>query len=136
MTVTPEDLRRQLKFTREEWTNDDWEFAEAILQSADVACRSIAGPTSVQIAEEADDELKLAAFDQAVLAYAKLMFANPERVMQRRQGSDYSVSFADSSLAAIGLKEVEAILSGHFSLGRANAGWIANDIRFDSWIRL
>ena len=136
MAVTANDLRRQLKFTADEWTSDDDDFAFAILQSAEVAVRSIAGPTAVQIAEEADDVLKLQAFDQAVLAYAKLMFANPERVMQRRQGSDYSVSFADSSLAAIGLKEVEAILSGHYTRGRANAGWIANQVRADNWLPL
>jgi len=136
MSATVNDLRRQLKFTADEWTTDDDEFAGAILEASEVAVRSIAGPTAVQIAEEADDLPKLQAFDQAVLAYAKLMFANPERVMQRRQGSDYSVSFADSSLAAIGLKEVEAILAGHYTLGRANAGWIANDVRVDNWFRL
>lgn len=136
MAVTPNDLRRQLKFTGDEWTTDDTDFADAIIESATVAVRSVAGPASVAIAEEADDTAKLAAIDQAVLAYAKLMFANPERVMQRRQGSDYSVSFADSSLSAIGLKEVQAILSGHFSLGRASTGWVSNDLRADSWLPL
>lgn len=136
MAVLPNDLRRQLKFTHDEWTTDDDDFAEAIIESATVAVRSVAGPASVAIAEEADDTAKLAAIDQAVLAYAKLMFANPERVMQRRQGSDYSVSFADSSLSAIGLKEVQAILSGHFSLGRASSGWVANDLRTDAWLPL
>lgn len=125
MRVSPDDLRRQLKIPAGEWTSDDVEFAGAILESARVAVVSKAGVSAVAIAEELEDEAKLAAVDQAVLAWAKLAFANPERVMQRRQGSDYSVSFADSSLAAIGMREVEAILAGHFSLGRAQSAWLA-----------
>ena len=45
------------------------------------------------------------------MVYAVPIFANPERVLQRRQGSDYSVSFADGSEAATGLKEARAILT-------------------------
>lgn len=124
MTVSTEDLRQLLKIPSDEWTSDDVEFGGAILESARVAVVSRAGPTAVAIAEELDDQAKLAAVDQATLAWAKLAFANPERVMQRRQGSDYSVSFADSSTAALGMREVDAILAGHFSLGRAQSAWM------------
>jgi hypothetical protein len=129
--VTDEDLRRQLKIPSAEWDADDVEFADAMLDSARVVVRSIADPERVTEAEIEGDTAALDAIDQAVLAYAKLMFANPERLMQRRQGSDNSVSFADSSLAAIGIKEVETILAGHFPMGRASSAWIANDVRFD-----
>lgn len=130
MAVTDDDLRKQLKIPADEWTDDDIEFADDIIQSSQVAVRSIAGPERVTAAEEANDTGALAAFDQAVLAWAKLMFANPERIMQRRQGADNSVSFADSSVAAIGIKEVETILSGYFPLSRAASAWIANDVRW------
>lgn len=128
MAVTNVDLRRQLKIPADLWTSEDVEFADAILDASKVAVRSVAGPEQVAIAEEVGDAGKLAAFDQAVLAYAKLMFSNPERVLQRRQGSDFSVSFGDSSLAATGLREVQAILSGYFSLGRAASGWLTSDV--------
>lgn len=128
MAVTNVDLRRQLKIPADLWTSEDVEFADAILDASKVAVRSVAGPEQVAIAEEVGDAGKLAAFDQAVLAYAKLMFSNPERVLQRRQGSDFSVSFGDSSLAATGLREVQAILSGYFSLRRAASGWLASDV--------
>lgn len=128
MAVTNVDLRRQLKIADEDWTVEDEEFADAILASARVTVVSVAGPDQVAVAEEVADTAKLDAVDQAVLAWAKLMFVNPERVMQRRQGSDYSVSFADSSVAALGMREIQAILSGYFSLGRANAGWISSDV--------
>lgn len=128
MAVSTEDLRVQLKIASDDWDADDVEFAGAILTSARVSVESIAGPSAVQIAVASEDAAKLAALDQSQLVWAKLMFANPERVMQRRQGSDYSVSFADSSTAALGMREVEAILSGHFSLGRAQSVWQSNDV--------
>ena len=137
MAVTEDDLRRRLKFPQDDWTSDDADFAEAALSSALVAVKSVAGPEAVEIAEETNDTGRLGAIDEATLAYAALLFSNPERVMQRRSGADNSVSFSDSSKAAIGLAEVERILSGYFSLGRARTAWVANDIEDNqSWLQL
>jgi hypothetical protein len=41
------------------------------------------------------------------LSYAARVFSNPESVLQRRQGSDYSVSFTDSSEGASSLTKAE-----------------------------
>ena len=137
MTVTADDLRKRLKFPSDEWSADDAEFADSAIESSRIVVVSIAGPDAVEIAESTSDQPRLDAIDQATLAYAALLFSNPERVMQRRAGSDSSVSFADSSLAAIGLKEVQAILSGYFSLGRARTTWVANDVGSEqAWLQL
>jgi hypothetical protein len=53
------------------------------------------------------DDPRLAVAESVTLAYAARLYANPEAVLQRRLGSDYSVSFADSSSAATGLTRDE-----------------------------
>jgi len=129
--ISPTDLRIRLGFTSDDWTADDDIRADAVLFSARTVVVTIAGVDQVAKAEEAQDDAKLAALDEATMAYAVPIFANPERVLQRRQGSDYSVSFADGSDAATGLKEARAILtaagfggagSGAFSVDTVSAG--------------
>jgi hypothetical protein len=110
VSVTPDDLRIRLGFLSDDWTAADDLRAEAVLESARAVILTFADPTVVAQAEQDNNEAKLAAVDQATLIYATPLFANPERVLQRRQGSDYSVSFADGSDAANGLKEALAIL--------------------------
>lgn len=111
MTLTADDLRIRLGFASDDWTTDDDVRADAVLLSARTVIVTLAGSQNVTQAEDDDDTAKLGALDEATLAYAIPIFANPERVLQRRQGSDYSVSFADGSEAATGLKEARAILS-------------------------
>ena len=136
MAVTADDLRRRLKYPQDQWTSDDADFATAAIESSRVVVESVAGPQAVEIAEETTDEPRLRAIDEATLAYAALLFSNPERVMQRRAGADNSVSFADSSRSAIGLTEIERILSGHFTLGRARSTWLSNELESDVWLTL
>jgi hypothetical protein len=100
--------------------------AEAVLASARIVIVTLAGVDAVTQAETDANEAKLAALDEATLAYAVPIFANPERVLQRRQGADYSVSFADGSEAASGLKEARAILSAA-GFGGAGKGAFAID---------
>lgn len=110
MPLIDDDLRIRLGFSADDWTVDDQVRADAVLMSARTVIVTIAGVGAVAQAETDVDVGKLAALDEATMAYAIPIFANPERVLQRRQGSDYSVSFADGSEAASGLKEARAIL--------------------------
>lgn len=119
MALTDVDLRIRLGFTAAKWSGDDVIRAEAVLASARTVIVSLAGADQVAQAETDEDTAKLEAVDEATLAYAVPIFANPERVLQRRQGSDYSVSFSDSSDAATGLKEARAILAAA-GFGAAN----------------
>jgi len=109
--LTSESLRVRLGFTSDDWTVDDDVRAEAVLSSARTVIVTIAGPEAVDTATTDSDMQKLDALDEATMAYAVPIFANPERVLQRRQGSDYSVSFGDGSDAASGLKEARQILN-------------------------
>lgn len=127
MALTSDDLRIRLGFTTDDWTADDTVRAEAVLASARTVIVTIAGVQEVAQAEDDVDESKLDALDEATMAYAVPIFANPERVLQRRQGTDYSVSFADGSDAATGLKEARAILAGA-GFGGQSSGAFAVDM--------
>jgi hypothetical protein len=110
VALTSDDLRIRLGFSPDDWSAEDTLRAEAVLASARTVIVTLAGTDAVVQAEQDQHEAKLAALDEATFAYAVPIFANPERVLQRRQGADYSVSFADGSEAATGLKEARAIL--------------------------
>jgi hypothetical protein len=112
VALTSEDLRLRLGFKDEDWSTHDDVRADAVLASARTVIVTLAGPSEVAEAEVAENATKLGALDEATMVYAVPIFANPERVLQRRQGSDYSVSFSDGSEAVTGLREARAILSG------------------------
>jgi hypothetical protein len=124
MAVTEDDLRAELGYSSDEWTNEDAARAETLIGRARSVVLPMVGRSRLlkaqadaeseheEIAE--DGKAKLAAIDEAVMEYVKLRFANPERVMQRRQGDDNSVSFSDSSEAAVGRREVKAIIRDAF----------------------
>jgi hypothetical protein len=139
--LTADDLRIRLGFTHDDWSVNDTVRAEAVLMSARTVILSFADAATVAQAEQVDDTTKLAALDEATLVYATPLFANPERVLQRRQGTDYSVSFADGSDAANGLKEALAILDAvelrgggkAFSVDTVPMGYLAP---IDHWIPL
>lgn len=114
--VTADDLRIQIGFSTADWTADDALRADAVLARARRVVVALAGSFRVARAEAVADQDKLDAVDEATMAYAIQIFANPERALQRRQGSDYSVSFSDSSEAAGGMREVRAILEGAFGV--------------------
>lgn len=133
MALTSDDLRIRLGFTADDWSIDDDVRANAVLASARTVIVTIAGVDEVTQAEQDDDDAKLAALDEATYAYAVPIFANPERVLQRRQGSDYSVSFADGSDAATGLKEARAILSAA-GFGGSNSGAFTVDMVSSSFL--
>jgi hypothetical protein len=124
MSLTHEILRVELGFDSSEWTSADEARAGQILERARKAVVGMVAPSALARAQSqaASDNAdvaelgqgKLDALEEAVLEYAKLRFVNPERVMQRRQGSDYSASFSDSSEAATGRREVREILRGAF----------------------
>lgn len=111
MPTTSDDLRIRLGFAPDDWSTADGVRADAVLASARTVIVTLAGVDAVARAESEDDQPRLDAIDAATMVYAVPIFANPERVLQRRQGADYSVSFADGSEAATGLKEARAILS-------------------------
>ena len=126
--MTENDLRLHLGFPQSDWTLDDAERAEAILSRAASVARAHAGFWNVEQAIDNGDSDKLDVLDAVILSYASRLFANPEAVMQRRQGEGYSVSFADSSEAATGLtRDERATLKHAFALG-ASSIWIANDV--------
>jgi hypothetical protein len=118
------DLREELDIPVEEWSQADQDRATRILARSRVVVVGWAGRSRVVRAEvdrhsEVPEvreraEAQLAAVDEAVLEYARRRFVNPERLMQAREGSDQSSSYADSSDAATGRKEVQEILRGAF----------------------
>jgi hypothetical protein len=124
MTLTHEVLRVELGFDSSEWTDQDEARALQILTRSTTVVHGMVGArrlaaAQAQAASPHPDvatlgAAKLDAVEEAILEYAKQRFANPERVMQRRQGSDYSVSFADSSDAATGRREAKSIIDGAF----------------------
>lgn len=114
--LTADDLRVELGFSDEEWTTDDTVRAETILARSRSVVRSMVGASRFDRAEVEGTTYLLDAIDEATMVLAVARFSNPERVMQRRQGSDYSVSFADSSDAAGGRKEARDILRGAFGM--------------------
>lgn len=114
MALTAEDLRLELGYPTEEWTADDVVRADAIINRCVAVVRSMVGGWRVDNAEANADQDKLDAVDEATLVLAVARFENPERVMQRRAGSDSSVSYADSSDAAGGRREARDILKGVF----------------------
>ncbi|NED96450.1 hypothetical protein G1H11_14160 [Phytoactinopolyspora alkaliphila] len=124
MALTADDLRVELGFSADEWTAADESRAGSILRRSRVTVVGMVGAGRLARAEAdasssipeiaARGKAKLAAIDEAVLEYAKARFGNPERVMQRREGADNSVSFADSSDAATGRREAQAIVAGAF----------------------
>ena len=120
-TVTADDLRVRLGFAEQDWDADDRVRADAVLASARTVVIALAGADRVARAEHDHDEAKLAAIDEAVVAYAVPIFANPERALQRRLPVGSSTSFSDGSDAATGLREVRTILSAAGFTAR-NAG--------------
>jgi hypothetical protein len=122
MSVTADHLRVELGYSVDEWTDDDDDRADAILAGCLTTVRNMVGGHRVDRAIAVDDTDKLDAVDQAVLALATARFPNPERVLQRRQGSDQSVSFADSSESAGNRSEAREILAGAFGMRAGSTG--------------
>jgi hypothetical protein len=116
MAVTADELRIELGFTGSDWTADDDERAEQIISRARTRVRMIVGGGRFDAAVASGDEGKAAAIDEATLILAIMRFANPEAVLQRRQGPDASVSFADSNRAAAGLDQVKDVLTEAFGM--------------------
>lgn len=116
MAVTPDELRIELGFTVADWTVDDDERAEQIIGRSRTRVRMIVGGGRFDRAVASGDEGKAAAIDEATLILAIMRFANPETVLQRRQGPDASVSFADSNRAASGADQVKDILEEAFGM--------------------
>lgn len=129
MALTSDDLRVRLGFSSDDWAMDDTVRAEAVLTSARTVIVTIAGVAEVNQAEADVDQAKLDAVDEATMAYAVPIFANPERVLQRRQGSDYSVSFADGSDAATGLKEARQIIAAAGFGGGSSGAFTVDTVR-------
>jgi hypothetical protein len=106
----PDDLRIRLGFPTADWTSDDDERAQVVLESSRAVILTYVDAERLAEAVGDDDTVLLGAVDQATLVYAVSLFANPERKLQQRQGADYSTSWADSVKAATGLEEALAIL--------------------------
>ena len=109
--LTADDLRIRLDEPADDWTPDDVMRAESVLASARTVIVTLAGPEQVAEAEAGPNEPKLAALDEATMAYAVPLFRNPERRLQARQGAEYSTSWADSVRAASGIDEARTILT-------------------------
>lgn len=110
MAIEADDLRKRLQIPTAQWDSDDGDFADAAIASATRVVRAMVGATRFDDATDAQQD----AIDEATLEYAAIMFANPERVLQRRAGTDTSVSFADASEAADARGRIRSILAGAF----------------------
>ena len=105
MPVTDEDLR--LELDEQDWTAADQVRATEILRRCRTRILAYVGSGAYEAAEAAEDEAALDLVDDITVSYAARRWANPEQTLQRRQGADYSVSFADGSEAASGLTKAE-----------------------------
>lgn len=111
MAVTDDDVRVELGFSEDDWTEDDTARATAIITRSTATVRSIVGGARVDQAIEDEATDKLAAIDDAVMMLAISRFANPEGATQRRLGTDHSVSWPRPSEALAGIR---SILDGAF----------------------
>lgn len=109
-----DDLRLELGYSSDEWTVDDGVRADAILARSRTVVRGMVGSHRINQAEADVDQDKLDAIDEATMVLAVARFSNPERWLQRNQGTGRSVSMADSSDAAGGRREAREILRGAF----------------------
>lgn len=134
MTVTENDLRVELG--EPDWSIQDAVRATEILRRCRVRVLAYIGQPAYEAAEVAADDAALDLVDDVTLAYAARRWANPEQALQRRQGADYSVSFADGSEAAAGLTRGEkAALDdafGRHGPGAMVSAWNASEV-VGSW---
>jgi hypothetical protein len=107
MTVTAEQLRKELDEPADQWTNHDTERADQILASCLRRVINHIGRAAYDNATTDQDEDALGLVDDITLSYAARRFVNPEQALQRRSGADNSVSLADGSEAASGLTVAE-----------------------------
>lgn len=138
MAVDADDLRVELGEPYDTWTDDDQARATDILARCLARIIGHIGAVAYQKAIENNDQPSLDVIDEVTLAYAARRFVNPEQTLQRRQGADYSVSFADSSEAASGLTAAEkATLDSMFGpAGGFASVWNASPVETLHTVRL
>lgn len=119
-------------FLRRDFSATETDAAALIVEGVEARVRVIGGVTRAAEIEADTGSPQFTAIRDVILTLSGVRFPNPESVMQKRMGGDYSVSFADSSEAARAFSRQELdMIRGAFAQGRA----LARSIRLGSpWI--
>jgi len=116
---------------RQDFTDEQMQAAEEIVAGVEARVRVIGGVARAEAIEDAEvvgqpPSARFTAIRDVILTLAAVRFPNPESVMQKRLGGDYSVSFADSSEAAraFSKQELDMIRAAFRDGARGPAGSI------------
>lgn len=102
--ATGDDLEVRLRQT---FTAAQLQSADDVVSGVEARVRVIGGVTRAEAIEAEPASSKFVAIRDLILTLASTRWPNPESVMQKRMGTDLSVSFADSSEAARAFSEQE-----------------------------